>query len=380
MDIPENVIKVLREIEVTGIIDSKELEQLVPEEQELINDLYNNGLVSEALRFVNSMDLEKNWEELKKNLHQHKKPVVPLWKNVCKYAAIFIGVIGVFFIFKPKEITESKNTKDSNQIELVLDNGEVQILTTSGENQIVSKNGQVIGSQRGSELKYSSDASADKLVYNQIKIPYGKTFNIKLSDGTTVYLNSGTILKYPVKFIKGLNREVFLDGEAYFDVSKDKLHPFIVNANAMNVKVLGTKFNVSSYKEDTAISTVLVEGSVSLSDDDKPNKKALLTPGYKGVWDKSSSAISLEKVDTKLYTQWMNGEVIFRKATFSEMTKKLERTYNVTIKNNNSALDVMKFNASFNKNIETIDAVMSSLSKIQSFTYEITGNQIVITK
>lgn len=379
MDIPQNVIKVLREIGVTGNIDNKEFEKLVPEEKELINDLYKNGLVNEALRFIDSMDVEKNWEELKKNLDQRRKPVVPLWKNVYKYAAIFIGVIGIFFLFQRKDVTESKIKKDSNQIELVLDNGEVQIFSANGENQIVSNNGQVVGSQNGSEIKYSSNASINKLVYNQIKIPYGKTFNVKLSDGTVVYLNSGTILKYPVKFIKGMNREVFLDGEAYFDVSKDKLHPFIVNANAMNVKVLGTKFNVSSYKDDTEISTVLVEGSVSLSNDTKPNKKALLTPGYKGVWNKSGTGISLEKVDTKLYTDWMNGEVIFRKSTFNEMIKKLERSYNVTIKNNKRALDAVKFNASFNKNIETIEEVMSSLSKIQPFTYEIIGNQIVIT-
>ncbi|MFV5692681.1 FecR family protein [Flavobacterium sp. LT1R49] len=380
MDIPQNVIKVLREIGVTGNIDSKEFEKLVPEEQELVNDLYKNGLINEALRFIDSMDVEKNWEELKKNLNQHKKPVVPLWKNIYNYAAIFIGAIGIFFLFQHKDAAVSKIKKDSNQIELVLDNGEVQILSSNAENQIVSNNGQVVGSQKGSEIKYSSNTSIDKLVYNQIKIPYGKTFNVKLSDGTVVYLNSGTTLKYPVKFIKGMNREVFLDGEAYFDVSKDKLHPFIVNANAMNVKVLGTKFNVSSYKNDTEVSTVLVEGSVSLSSDAKPNKKALLTPGYKGVWNKSITGISLEKVDTKLYTDWMNGEVIFRKSTFNEMIKKLERSYNVTIKNNNRTLDVMKFNASFNKNIETIDEVMSSLSKIQPFTYEIIGNQIVITK
>ncbi|MFV8465058.1 FecR family protein [Flavobacterium sp. LB1P62] len=380
MDIPQNVIKVLREIEVTGNIDSKEFEKLVPEEQELINALYKNGLVNEALRFIDSIDVEKNWEELKKNLDQHRKPVAPLWKNVYRYAAIFIGVIGIFFLYQQKDVAESKIKKDNNQIELVLDNGEVQILSANGENQIVSNNGQVIGSQNGSEIKYSSNASVDKLVYNQIKIPYGKTFNVKLSDGTVVYLNSGTVLKYPVKFIKGMNREVFLDGEAYFDVRKDKLHPFIVNANAMNVKVLGTKFNVSSYKEDTEISTVLVEGSVSLSNDEKPNKKALLTPGYKGVWNKSSTGISLEKVDTKLYTDWMNGEVVFRKSTFNEIIKKLERSYNVTIQNNNRELDAVKINASFNKNIETIEEVISSLSKIQPFTYEINDTKIVITK
>lgn len=380
MEIPPKVIKVLRKIKAEGSIDLDKLKKLSVEEQEVIHKLYDDGLVEEALGFIDAMDIDKNWEELQSLLKQHSKPVVPLWKKSLKYAAVFVGLIGIFFLVQRNSMKEPEVQLSGDEIQLVLENGDIQILKADGSGKIVSKNGQVVGSQKGTELKYNTNAELEELVYNQIKIPNGKTFKLTLSDGTHVYLNSGSVLRFPVKFIKGLKREVYLEGEAFFDVSKDKLHPFIVNANAINVRVLGTKFNVSSYAEDNEVSTVLVEGSVSLNNDAKPNEKTMLTPGYKGAWNKSGSGISLEKVDTSLYTNWMKGEIIFKSVAFREIIKKLERTYNVKIVNDNKGLDGIKLSGSFDKNIESIEDVMDAMSKIQSFNYKLTEtNTILIT-
>jgi ferric-dicitrate binding protein FerR (iron transport regulator) len=381
MEIPIKLIEVLRKVNAIGSIDVKKMKELSIEEQKLIHDLYDDGLVEEALSFIDSMDIDKNWEELLGMLKQDSKPVVPLWKKSLKYAAVFIVFIGVFFLFQPKKIVNAEMQLAGNEIQLVLDNGEVQILKANESGEIMLNNGQVIGSQNGSELKYDSAIMVEKLVYNKIRIPYGKTFNITLSDGTRVCLNSGSSLKFPVRFVKGIKREVYLEGEAFFDVTKDKLHPFIVNANAIRIKVLGTKFNVSSYAEDKMVNTVLVEGSVTLCNTAKPSETSILTPGYKGVWDKSGTGISLEKVDTRLYTNWMKGEIAFKGTGFKEIIKKIERTYNVTITNNNKELDNVKFSGSFDRNIESINDVMDAMSKIHSFNYKITEtNSITITK
>ena len=115
----------------------------------------------------------------------------------------------------------------------------------------------MVGNQNGNKIVYDTETTLEKLVYNTIKIPYGKRFELQLSDGTIVHLNSGTTLKYPVKFIASGNRQVFLDGEAFFDVAKDKTHPFVVNADNLNVRVLGTHFNVSNYPEDKLTDIVL---------------------------------------------------------------------------------------------------------------------------
>lgn len=382
MEIPVKLIKVLRDINANGSLDIEEMKVLSSEEQKLIYSLYEDELIEEALGFIDSMDMDKNWEELQGMLQQYSKPVVPLWKKSMKYAAILVVFLGTFILFQHNRAIHPEVQLAGDEIQLVLENGEVQILKSSGANEIVLNSGQVIGNQKGKELKYDSTSEVKEMIYNKIRIPYGKTFNITLSDGTHVCLNSGSTLKYPVRFINGMKREVFLEGEAFFDVTKDKLHPFVVNANAVSVKVLGTKFNVSSYSEDKVVNTVLVEGSVALSTTDKPNTKTMLTPGYKGTFEKSGTAVfSLEKVDTRQYTNWMKGEIVFKGVGFKEIISKLERTYNVSIKNNNKALDAVKFSGSFDRNIESIEDVMEAMSKIYSFNYQLTKpNLITITK
>lgn len=382
MEIPQKVIKVLREINSNGKIDVEKLEKLSIEEQELVNNLYQEGVVEEALCLVDSLDVDKNWEELQGILQRYSKPVVPLWKRPLKYVAILIVLLGCFFLFQHNGNVKPEVKSASDEIKLVLENGEVQILKVGGNDQVVLSNGQVVGNQKGKELNYVSASSVKELVYNTIQIPNGKIFNISLSDGTHVYLNSGSSLKFPVQFIKGMKREVFLEGEAFFDVAKDKSHPFVVNVDDVRVKVLGTKFNVSSYAEDKTINTVLVEGSVALSASGKPTDKTMLKPGFKGAFDKSGTVVfSLEKVDTRQYTNWMKGEIAFKGIGFKEIARKLERTYNVTITNNNKELDAVKFSGSFDRNIESINEVMDAMSKIYSFDYKITKtNSITITK
>lgn len=382
MEIHKNVIKILQEINSNGKIDVEKLKKLSIEEQELINNLYQDGLVEGALCLVDSIDVDKNWEELQGMLQRYSKPVVPLWKKTLKYAAILIVLLGTFFLYQHNSAVNPEVNLASDEIKLVLENGEVQILKVGGNDQVVLSNGQVVGNQKGKELNYVSDSSVKELVYNTIQIPNGKIFNITLSDGTHVYLNSGSSLKFPVQFIKGKKREVFLEGEAFFDVTKDKSHPFVVNADDVRVKVLGTKFNVSSYTEDKTVNTVLVEGSVALSSSGKPTDKTMLKPGFKGAFDKSGTAVfSLEKVDTRQYTNWMKGEIAFKGIGFKEIARKLERTYNVSITNNNKELDAVKFSGSFDRNIESINEVMDVMSKIYSFEYKITKtNAITITK
>lgn len=373
-----NLVNILKEIVSNGSVDASKVELLCQEELELINDLQNNGLLEEALLYVESMDADKNWEEFKEKIDSKKKTIIINWKNFFQYAAVFVGLLSLIYVFQYKTDTQNKVVIPSDAIQLVLENGDIQVLRPNGAQQIIKKNGEVVASQKENEISYRSTKSMDKLVYNEIKIPYGKTFIVTLSDGTMVNMNAGSSLKYPVQFIKGQNREVVLEGEAFFDVTKDKKHPFIVKTRGVDVRVLGTKFNVSSYKEDADVNTVLVEGSVSLSNEAMPNENAMLVPGEKGTWNTKNKAIAVEKVDTRIYTEWMTGELVFRKAAFRDIIIKLERSYNVTIENNRKELLDKKFNASFNTNIESIEEVLTAMSKIQGFTFKKEGKLIKI--
>lgn len=295
-----------------------------------------------------------------------------------RYAAILVLVVGAIFIFQ-KESSNSAialPTNNDQTITLELENGRSVILKEETTQDIVSDNGQVIGKQSKQGIQYE-DTELSELVYNTLKIPYGKKFQVTLSDGTKVFLNAGSSLKYPVKFIPGTERTVFLSGEAYFDVTKSK-DAFIVNSENIDVKVLGTQFNFSAYKEDKAMRTVLVEGSVELLDiNSKDNTAVLLKPEHEAIWDKVEKQMKVEKADITSTIAWMSGQLIFREVAFRDIIKKLERSYNYTIVNENQALNDEIFTATFNVDIENIEQVMTYISKNTPYNYSISKNRII---
>jgi transmembrane sensor len=202
---------------------------------------------------------------------------------------------------------------------------------------------------------------------------------VVLSDGTHVHLNSGSSLRYPVAFIQGTSRKVFLTGEAYFDVAEDEKRPFLVNANEIDIQVLGTKFNVSNYPEDANINTVLVEGSVELLRSSKGItglESVILKPGHKAEWHKNSNEVSLSNVDTSLYTAWIKGKLVFRNTSFRQIREALQRHYNVVIHNKNVQLEEQIYDATFD--IETIDQVLESFNRSWAIDYIIIDNEVFI--
>lgn len=330
---------------------------------------------------LQDIDFKLAHDSVLKNIHKAKKPVKQLYTQWFKYAAIGIMFLGLGYLYQGGYFTkDSKLIIPNESITLQLENGNIQILKEDGSTKIVDAKGKVIGGQNGNQLTYDEQAiDKETLVYNTLTIPYGKRFKIQLSDGTMVNLNSGTSLKYPVKFIEGENRQVFLNGEAYFSVAKDAEHPFIVNANNINVRVLGTQFNISSYPEDELINTVLVEGAVSVYEKETPYNKETATklePGFNAAWVKNSNKFIIEEADIEMYTAWINGKVIFRYMTFENIIKKLERHYNVVIINNNESLNKERFAATFD--IETIEEVLESFNKNYQINYSIENNLITI--
>lgn len=300
-----------------------------------------------------------------------------------KYISIAASIIILFSIgwsYQNNISTQKKNQLLNNdEITLQLANGDVQIISATKKSQVTDSKGNVVANHNGNKMVYDTKNALQELVYNTIKIPYGKRFELELSDGTIVHLNSGTTLKYPVKFIASKNRQVFLDGEAFFDVAKDKKHPFVVNANNLKVRVLGTHFNVSNYPEDNLTDVVLVEGSVGLyttSEQFDTNKNTILKPGYKASFNKKDSRIQTKAVITDNYTSWMEGRLSFKNLSFNDITKKLERHYNVTIVNQNKKLANEKFYASFGD--EPIEKVLSYFNDIHGISYTIKNNEILI--
>ncbi|AXB56843.1 FecR family protein [Flavobacterium fluviale] len=296
-----------------------------------------------------------------------------------KYAAILIVALGGFYFYKNSEPVQSKqNVVIPREDEIVLQLGnDSQTLDPNEARNVTDKDGNVIGKQEKNRLVYNKAYSEGKLVYNIIRIPYGKKFEVQLSDGTLVHLNAGTSLRYPLQFIKNKNRQVYLLGEAYFEVEKDKTHPFIVNTQNINVEVLGTQFNVDTYTENISTDVVLAEGKVSLYKDQKTRETPVyLKPGEKGSVVKNHSEIKIEQVNTDYYTAWVKGSLVFKNASFEDIIKKLERHYNVTFINRNKILGKEIFNARFDN--EPIEVVLKYFSDSYAIDYIIDRDRITI--
>lgn len=329
----------------------------------------------------NAFDTDIAKKELLQKI-KHEKRIFSIRKvqSYFKYAAILIMLIGVSYFFQKENLFNQKDNvliPKEELITLQLADGSVQIINTSKSKNITDKFGKVIGKQDRNKISYSDKVGSDNLVYNILKIPFGKRFEIELSDGTIIHLNSGTSLKYPIQFSKNHNRQVFLIGEAFFEVAKDKAHPFIVNAQKLNIEVLGTTFNVSSYSDDSVTDVVLVEGKVQLYKDKKiANNIVQLTPGIKGSNVEKQQNITTEKVNTSSYTAWVQGNLVFKNTRFDAIVKKLERHYNVTFINKNKTLGKEVFNASFRD--EPIDVVLKYFSDSYAIDYKIKDNKIII--
>ncbi|TXE13097.1 DUF4974 domain-containing protein [Seonamhaeicola algicola] len=323
----------------------------------------------------NSSIKDTLWNDIQNNI----KPKTKVLTIVSSVAAILIVALVlsqvIFYSDKTPTVDPAK------VITLKLDDGTIKVLNENTNTTIKSNLGNTVVTQQKTKLQYNNTkAKIETLVYNTLTIPYGKKFEVVLSDGTTAFLNSGSSLKYPVHFIKGKERKVFVDGEVFFDVAKNPKSAFIVNAKALNVKVYGTKFNVQAYTEDTQTEVVLVEGSVGLYTghkvvNDKDVKR--LKPGYKATFNKQNKAIVNSKVNTSIYTSWMDGELVFRDMTFHNILKKLERHYNVEIINNNTSISFDKFNASFGKN-PPIHVVLQEIKQNYNIDYTITEHKIII--
>ncbi len=207
--------------------------------------------------------------------------------------------------------------------------------------------------------------------YSTIYCAMGDKSLIYLPDSTEVWLNSGSTFRFNNNFKKG-KREVFLDGEAYFSVTKDKDNPFQVNSGDINVEVLGTQFNMKAYPDESQISTTLIEGSVKVS---SPGKIDIIKPGQKLVYDNDSQKVALyELADTSPETEWKDGRLVFRNESLAELKKKLERWFDVDIELADEIVSKRRYTGTIAR--ESILEVMSYFSLAQSVEYKIEGNQV----
>lgn len=199
-----------------------------------------------------------------------------------------------------------------------------------------------------SEISYIFSVNTENELTNEFYAPEGQISEFKLSDGTRVWLNSGTRIKVPVSF-SAKHRILSMEGEAFFQVTKDQLHPFFVNTKELSVKVMGTSFNVSAYASEEKSEITLVEGRVGIKEING-ERLAKLLPGQQLVYEKSTGNKVKREVDTSPYEAWRDGKMIFKDRTLEYISERLERWYNVEIDFNDQKVSHLKFTGTILKN------------------------------
>ncbi|WP_372775429.1 FecR family protein [Mangrovibacterium sp.] len=314
----------------------------------------------------------------------HRKKVLFV-RSIMRYAAVAIISLmlggSLVYLYLPKDevafpIESLSLSQNISEPILILGNSrEIRLKKDESELEY-SANGAI---RIDKEQVVRESAKSNSPSMNTLIIPYGSRSTITLADGTKVWLNAGSRLVYPSRFTDK-TREVFLVGEALFDVGHDKDHPFIVKTKDLSVKVLGTKFNVTAYPEDQSIQTVLAHGSVELikSKAGLFDRPVLLEPGQMGFWSKENNETIVSQVDVSSYTLWAEGLFSFADADLSRVVKKLERFYNIQFKYENpmdgtmiisGKLDVSKDQREVFEYLEKLTRL--KFEKINAWTYVI---------
>lgn len=356
----------------------------IENEPERADDIQSLKKVIESLEVKESSlsELEKNgiWNEIENStiLRDKKTSRLKLF-FISSAASVAIFVVGYLFfnlqntdsgIDYESYITEATSI-NSTEIELVVAGDRVISLDEDSVNLVYDENGGV--SVNASQL---NEEQATEI--NQLTVPYGKSSTLVLSDGSKVYINSGSKLLYPASFEKD-KREIYVDGEVFLEVTKDKNRPFIVKTSQLEVNVLGTSFNVKAYNnttEEQAI--VLVEGLVAVNSKDV-KKKHNLKPNQMFRYNKENNISSIESVDATNYTAWIHGYILCERTPLDEILWKLKRYYNIEI--NYDALDMRNIRATGKLDLKTgLDDVLAYISMIAPIRYNLENDKYTISR
>lgn len=224
------------------------------------------------------------------------------------------------------------------------------------------------------EISYETERVSTEIVYNELEVPRGGECIITLDDGTRVWVNAETRLKYPVTFV-GENREVILEGEAFFDVVKNE-KPFIVKTSFGDVRVLGTSFGINAYVDAPESYTTLVRGKVSV--ETGTSDPLVIQPGEQVVTSKDGKMIRQE-VDVEEFVGWKDGMYVFREKHLGDIMKTLERWYNISVLFEEEELRGLLFTGNL-KRYDDINVFFDALTRTGDIKYRVDGNHVILYK
>ena len=377
--------------DMSGQLDAMEKEYLEKwiRSSERNKKLYLQIMDGENLLMRNtqfeSVDIEQAWDKFSKELNVHRsgrKLSILFRVAAAILIPVLIGITAYWYLNEgPQNVQQpiSEIAPGTSNAVLVMANGKKVDLTNDSTKNIVENDGTVINNVN-KELSYAEKLSkkAGNIIMNTLIVPQGGEYTVILSDGTRIFLNSMSKLIYPVSFT-GAKREVTLEGEAFFEVTKDMSKPFIVTIKGFQIEVLGTKFNVKSYSDDDQSFTTLVEGKVKLHSGSQSSNLSYLEPDQQAVYDPFKGEIIVQKVDAKQFALWTVGKYVFTNQTLEEIMKTLSRWYDFDYQFEDEELKKIRFEGGLNK-YDHIDPILDIINKTEKVNVSVTGKKVLFSK
>ena len=328
---------------------------------------------------VQRYQTEEAWKKVEHRLfHRMSVKHLFLWTRIAGYAALVVLMIAVGYVFMRRDqdkdqayVVEGNIEPGGKKAILVLGSDEKVVLGDEAEETLLAGNTTV--KKEGNTLVYDRQKNGEgEEEYNRLITPRGGEYAVVLADGTKVWVNAESELRYPVQF-SGTERKVYLKGEAYFAVTKQVTKPFIVCLDQAEITVLGTEFNVRNY-ENEAIATTLVKGSVSVTDNSNISE-CRLRPGQQAVLEKGG--ITVREVEPIHFVAWKDGFFVYQDKKLDDILNELARWYDVNVFFENSSVREERFSVDMPRH-ESFEEVLRLIEQTRSIQIEIEGNNVFV--
>lgn len=323
-----------------------------------------------------SVNSDTGWERIVQIRQRQKRRRLFVRASI---AASIILIIGIFWSYRPQEngvqMAAHESVWNKADVTLILSSGD-KVSVKNIQNNEIQEEGVVIRSD-SSYLEYqkSEVITSGVMVYNELVIPKCGEYRLRLADGSLVIMNSESRLRFPVEFT-GDKREVYLEGEACFEVTQDREKPFIVHTTKADIRVLGTIFNVSAYSGEISTEVTLVNGKVQVR---AGNVEKMLVPDQQFVLNNKTTEIEIREVDAQDYIAWTDGLFRFDAMPLEQLMIRLGRWYDITCEFKDASLRNVRFTGGFRK-YDDIRHIASMIGEITNVAFKVDGNKVIIDK
>jgi ferric-dicitrate binding protein FerR (iron transport regulator) len=351
------------------------------ENEALFEKLIQSDNFNQLNTMAQSYDRNKSWQALKNQIDPQPTFRLKSWYYYAAAAVLLPFLLLIFFkeykIHSPNSAQENLQvaaiTPGSNKATLILDDGSQIELNDKETFLLEEKEGTKI-KKDSTGLNYESNTDSQEIIYNQIKVPRGGEYTVVLSDGSRVYLNAMSSLRYPVNF-QADSRTVELTGEAYFEVKKSET-AFVVSTKDAKIEVLGTSFNVSTYPEDEIVRTTLVEGRVKIQLNEG-GKEMVLNPSEQMAFNRVGKELSISKVDVNSYIAWKEGLFYFKDWQLKDIMSYLSRWYDFKVEYQNKNIQTLRFGGKFDR-YGDLKSILNLFEQTGKISAKIEGNTIIL--